>query len=61
MSPKKLTEISIPIPPLAIQNEIVKLLDNFTELTAELQLRKKQYSFYRDSLLNFVRVDDTIA
>ena len=47
----------IPIPPLAIQNEIVKLLDNFTELTAELtaelQLRKKQYSFYRDSLLNF--------
>ena len=47
----------IPVPPLAIQNEIVKLLDNFTgltaELTAELQLRKKQYSFYRDSLLNF--------
>ena len=53
MSPKKLAEISIPVPPLAIQNEIVKLLDNFTELTAELQLRKKQYSFYRDSLLNF--------
>ena len=61
MSPKKLTEISIPVPPLAIQNEIVKLLDNFTELTAELtaelQLRKKQYSFYRDSLLNFSRDD----
>ena len=54
-------EISIPVPPLAIQNEIVKLLDNFTELTAELtaelQLRKKQYSFYRDSLLNFSRDD----
>ena len=47
----------IPVPPLAIQNEIVKLLDNFTELTAELQLRKKQYSFYRDSLLNFSRDD----
>ena len=61
MSPKKLAEISIPVPPLAIQNEIVKLLDNSTELTAELtaelQLRKKQYSFYRDSLLNFSRDD----
>ena len=46
-----------PVPPLPIQNEIVKLLDNFTgltaELTAELVLRKKQYNFYRDSLLNF--------
>ena len=51
----------IPVPPLPIQNEIVKLLDNFTELTAELLLRKKQYNFYRDSLLNFVRVDDTIV
>ena len=65
MSPKKLAEIIIPVPPLPIQNEIVKLLDNFTELTAELTaelaLRKKQYNFYRDSLLNFVRVDDTIA
>lgn len=59
----------IPVPPLEIQNEIVKLLDDFTELTAELTeqlmteltLRKKQYNFYRDSLLNFVRVDDTIV
>lgn len=54
----------VPVPPLAIQNEIVKLLDNFTELTAELtaelQLRKKQYSFYRDSLLNFSRDDAEI-
>lgn len=41
------------VPPLPIQNEIVKLLDNFTELTAELLLRKKQYNFYRDSLLKF--------
>ena len=65
MSPKKLAEISIPVPPLAIQNEIVKLLDNFTELTAELtaelQLRKKQYSFYRDSLLNFASDGDKIT
>jgi len=55
----------IPVPPLEIQNEIVKLLDNFmkltAELTAELTLRKKQYNFYRDSLLNFVRMDDTIV
>lgn len=51
MSPKKLAEISIPVPPLAIQNEIVKLLDNFTEVTAELQLRKKQYEWYCGSLI----------
>lgn len=61
LNQKNLLEILIPVPPLAIQNEIVKLLDNFTELTAELtaelQLRKKQYSFYRDSLLNFSRDD----
>ena len=58
---KQFSQFEIPVPPLAIQNEIVKLLDNFTELTAELtaelQLRKKQYSFYRDSLLNFSRDD----
>ena len=53
----KVLDMQIPVPPLAIQNETVKLLDNFTELTAELQLRKKQYSFYRDSLLNFSRDD----
>ena len=55
MSPKKLAEISIPVPPFAIQNEIVKLLDNFTELTAELTaelaLRKKQYEWYCGSLI----------
>jgi len=56
---KQFSQFEIPVPPLPIQNEIVKLLDNFTELTAELQLRKKQYNFYRDSLLNFVRVYDT--
>ena len=61
ISANGLGQAIIPVPPLAIQNEIVKLLDNFTELTAELtaelQLRKKQYSFYRDSLLNFSRDD----
>ena len=49
--------IEIPVPPLPIQEEIVGILDNFTELTAELtaelQDRKKQYEYYRDSLLTF--------
>ena len=43
----------IPIPPLHVQREIVQVLDNFTELTAELSARKKQYSYYRDQLLTF--------
>ena len=47
----------IPIPPLTIQKEIVKILDNFTqleaELEAELEARKKQYEYYRNQLLEF--------
>ena len=46
----------IPIPPIEIQKEIVKILDNFikyvTELQAELQARNKQYNYYRDMLLS---------
>ena len=45
----------IPLPPLAVQREIVRILDKFTlysqELAAELAARKKQYEFYRDRLL----------
>ena len=41
----------IPVPPLEVQREIVRILDNFTELTAELTARKKQYEYYRDELL----------
>ena len=49
-----------PVPPLEIQKEIVKILDNFTLLEAELELmikaelddRKKQYIYYRNTLLN---------
>ena len=52
-----MARISIPVPPLAVQREIVRILDNFTELTAELtaelELRKKQYEYYRDQLLSF--------
>ncbi|MBS5842607.1 MAG: restriction endonuclease subunit S [Clostridiales bacterium] len=43
--------IKIPVPPLPIQREIVRILDNFTELTAELTARKKQYEYYRNHLL----------
>ena len=51
--------LKIPVPPLEVQSEIVRILDNFTELTAELTdkltaeltARKKQYEYYRDELL----------
>jgi type I restriction enzyme S subunit len=46
-------KFKIPTPPLKVQSEIVRILDNFTELTAELSARKKQYSYYRDKLLSF--------
>jgi type I restriction enzyme, S subunit len=53
----KYSKFLIPIPPLAIQREIVKILDTFTtleaELEAELEARKKQYEYYRDELLTF--------
>ncbi len=57
---KDLAKIKIPIPcpdnpekSLKIQAEIVRILDTFTELTAELNMRKKQYNYYRDLLLSF--------
>ena len=47
----------IPIPPLPVQTEIVKILDALTaltsELTSELTLRRKQYEYYREKLLSF--------
>jgi type I restriction enzyme S subunit len=56
----KLVEIPIVIPPLSVQNEIVRILDNFTnliaELTTELAARKKQYTFYREQLFSFNEV-----
>ncbi len=42
-----------PIPPLEIQQEIVKILDAFTELNTELNARKKQYRYYQNMLLDF--------
>lgn len=49
-------EMLIPIPPLSVQTEIVKILDALTaltsELTSELTLRRKQYEYYREKLLS---------
>lgn len=52
-----LKTLEVPVPKLAIQAEIVRILDSFTELTAELtaelKARKQQYNHYRDQLLSF--------
>lgn len=56
---KQFAAFKFPVPPLPVQREIVRILDNFTELTeglnrelaAELTARKKQYAYYRDKLL----------
>ena len=51
-----LEKFEIPIPPLSVQTEIVKILDALTaltsELTSELILRRKQYEYYREKLLS---------
>ena len=53
-------KIQIPVPPLSVQQEIVRILDKFTqleaELEAELDCRKRQYEYYRDKLLSFNEV-----
>lgn len=48
---KQFAAFKFPVPPLPVQREIVRILDNFTELTAELTARKQQYAYYRDKLL----------
>lgn len=58
---KDVLDLQIPLPPIEVQREIVRILDNFAELTAELTMeltmeltaRKKQYEYYRDTLLTF--------
>lgn len=63
ISQKALSDILIPIPPLAEQNRIVAILDRFDTLTndltsglpAEIEKRRQQYEFYRDKLLTFKR------
>ena len=58
---KELNKLPIPVPPLSVQSRIVEILDKFTsleaeleeQLQAELELRKKQYAYYREQLLDF--------
>ena len=61
VTPNKLTDILLPVPPLEIQCEIVRILNNFAELTGkltaelsvELTARKKQYEYYQTKLFSF--------
>lgn len=66
-TPPKITQqdlkiLKIPVPPIAVQQEIVKVLDTFSELTAELTAelaaRKKQYAYYKHKLLSFENLID---
>ena len=62
----EIPKIKIPIPPLSKQKEIVAILDKFdalvndisTGLPAEIAARKKQYEYYRNQLLTFVRAEN---
>ena len=61
ISLKELSKLLIPIPPLSVQSEIVAILDTFDTLVSsiseglpkEIQLRQKQYEYYRELLLDF--------
>lgn len=61
LSRKVVEDLEIPLPPISIQAEIVRILDTFTSLEAELEkeldteldCRKRQYAYYRDTLLSF--------
>lgn len=57
VSKNQLMLLQIPVPHIAVQDEIVRILDKFTELEKELEkeleLRRKQYAWYRDELLTF--------
>ena len=54
-----LAKIVVPVPPVPVQEEIVRILDSFSsleaELEAELEARRKQYAYYRNELLTFDR------
>lgn len=60
----QMAKIGIPLPPIEVQTEIVRILDKFTsleteleaELEAELDCRRRQYEYYRDKLLSFDNV-----
>ena len=58
---KRFKKLEFPLPPIKVQTEIVRILDKFTsleaELEAELDCRKRQYEYYRDKLLSFDNVE----
>ena len=60
-----LNRLKIPVPPLEVQREIVRILDGFTsleaELEAELEARRAQYAYYRDQLLTFPEADSLLS
>ena len=62
VSKKAMERVCIPVPPLEVQCEIVRILDKFTlltaELTAELTARRKQYEYYMRDLLFFGKYDN---
>ncbi|MDO5556648.1 MAG: restriction endonuclease subunit S [Clostridia bacterium] len=51
------SQLTVPVPPLEVQCEIVRILDDFTELSAELKARQKQYEYYRNEILKFENED----
>lgn len=63
-----LNKVKLPVPPLEVQREIVRILDNFAIATTEIQqklqeelaARQKQYEYYRDLLLTFKPNESTI-
>ena len=63
-----LAKMTVPVPPLDVQNRIVNVLDNFEKicsdlnigLPAEIEARQKQYEYYRDKLLTFTETGNTI-
>lgn len=67
VTPDKLNDVVIPLPPIEEQNRIVSILDRFDSLCndlteglpAEIEARKKQYEYYRDRLLTFAAVSET--
>ena len=63
LTKSSLKSLSIPVPPIEIQNEIIQILDNFTklsskltsELKTEIQIRKQHYKYWRNSLLKLIK------
>jgi len=65
VSAADLAKIRIPLPPLAVQERIVGILDRFAsleaELEAELEARKLQYAYYRDLLFTALKGENSLV